>query len=40
MVGEESFILIDAYTISLLEIVSAVIVRLGVSETALVFAHA
>lgn len=40
MVGEESFIFIEADTISLLEIVSAVIVWLGVSETALVFAHA
>jgi len=40
MVGEESFILIDANTVSLLEIVSAVIIWSGVSETALVFPHA
>jgi len=40
MVGEKSFIFIYANTISLLEIVGAVIVWRGVSETALFLAHA
>jgi hypothetical protein len=40
MVGEERLILIDTKTVSALEIAGVVVVWPGVSETALVFAHA
>jgi hypothetical protein len=40
MVGEESLILIDTKTVSSLQIAGVIVVWLGVSEAALVFAHA
>ena len=40
LVGEECLVLIDAKTVSALEITGMVVVWLGVSEEALVFAHA
>jgi hypothetical protein len=40
MVGEECLVLIDAKTVSPLEIANVVVIWLGVSEAALVFAHA
>jgi hypothetical protein len=40
LVGEECLVLIDAKTVSALEITGMVVVWLGVSEAALVFTHA
>jgi hypothetical protein len=40
MVGEESLILIDTKTVSSLQIAGVIVVWLGVSEAALVLAHA
>jgi hypothetical protein len=40
LVGEECLVLIDAKTVPALEIAGVIVVWLGVSEAALVFAHA
>jgi hypothetical protein len=40
LVGEECLVLIDAKTVPALEITGVIVVWLGVSEAALVFAHA